>query len=406
MRRTGTGSAERGGEMRERLWTKDFILICAVNFFMFAGFFMLLPTLPIFVVDELGESESQAGLVVGVFTVAAVLTRPASGIWLDRWGRRHIMILSLALFAVASSSYLAAFSMVFLLLLRLFHGAVFGMSTTAAATAAADQVPSSRRGEGLGIFGISSMLAMILSPALGMALLQHGSYSLVFLVGAGLATLALLFALPIRHPEAQARSGEEGRGLKRWIEMRAVPYSVSLVGPAIVFGGVVSFISLYAIELGNPGMAGGYFVVYALALVLSRMVSGKIYDRKGPDSAVIPGFLLYLAGMVALGLADGPVLFYAGAGLIGFGYGAIQPSVQALVIAGVPAERRGAATATYLTAMDAGIGLGSFVLGLFVGWWGYRSMFLIGGLFVLASMFVYRWARTLSREREGERKTA
>ncbi|MEW9033895.1 MAG: MFS transporter, partial [Planifilum fimeticola] len=199
---------------------------------------------------------------------------------------------------------------------------------------------------------------------------------------------------------------EEGRGLKRWIEMRAVPYSVSLVGPAIVFGGVVSFISLYAIELGNPGMAGGYFVVYALALVLSRMVSGKIYDRKGPDYAVIPGFLLYLSGMVALGLADGPMLFYAGAGLIGFGYGAIQPSVQALVIAVVPAERRGAATATYLTAMDAGIGLGSFVLGLFVGWWGYRSMFLIGGLFVLASMFVYRWARTLPREGEGERNTA
>jgi MFS family permease len=110
--------------------------------------------------------------------------------------------------------------------------------------------------------------------------------------------------------------------------------------------------------------------------------------------------------MVALGLADGPVLFYAGAGLIGFGYGAIQPSVQALVIAEVPAERRGAATATYLTAMDAGIGLGSFVLGLFVGWWGYRSMFLIGGLFVLASLLVYRWARTPSREGEGERKAA
>lgn len=397
---------ERGGEMRERLWTKDFILICAVNFFMFAGFFMLLPTLPIYVVDELGGAAGQAGLIVGVFTVAAVLARPVSGIGLDRWGRRRLLILSLALFAAASSAYLAAFSLVFFLLLRLFHGAAFGMATTAAATVVADRVPPGRRGEGLGIFGVSSMVAMILSPALGMALVQHGSYPLLFLVGAGLAALALLFSLPIRHSGAEARSDGTERGLKRWLEMRAVPYSLSLVGPAIVFGGVISFISLYAVELGNPGMAGGYFVVYALALVLSRMVSGKIYDRRGPDSAVIPGFLLYLAGMAALGLADGPVLFYAGAGLIGFGYGAIQPSVQALVIAEVPAKRRGAATATYLIAMDAGIGLGSFVLGLFVGWWGYRSMFLIGGLFVLASLFVYRWARRLSREREGERKAA
>ncbi|MFS8514114.1 MAG: MFS transporter, partial [Planifilum fulgidum] len=96
--------------MRERLWTKDFILICAVNFFMFAGFFMLLPTLPIYVVDELGGAAGQAGLIVGVFTVAAVLARPVSGIGLDRWGRRRLLILSLALFAAASSAYLAAFS--------------------------------------------------------------------------------------------------------------------------------------------------------------------------------------------------------------------------------------------------------------------------------------------------------
>ena len=390
--------------MRERLWTKDFILICLVNFFMFVSFFILFPTLPIYVVEELGGMESQVGLIVGVFTVAAVLVRPASGLWLDQWGRKQIMLVSMILFAVASSAYMALSGMVFLLLLRLFHGAVFGISTTAAATVAADRVPSSRRGEGLGIFGISTMLAMTIGPALGMTLLEHGSYPLLFLTGAGLATVAFLLALLIRYPETEAHAGREERGLSKWIEMRAVPYSVSLVGPAIVFGGVISFISLYAIELGNPRMAGGYFVVYASALLLSRVVSGKVYDLKGPDYAVFPGFILYLAGLFALGFAEGPVLFYAGAGLIGFGFGAIQPSVQALIIEKVPAKRRGAATATYLVAWDAGIGLGSFVMGLFVGWWGYRSLFLTGGLFVLASMFAYRWARTLPRE--GEREAA
>ncbi len=392
--------------MKERLWTRDFLLLCVVNFFMFSGFFVLLPTLPIFVVEALGGREDQVGLIIGIFTVAAVLARPASGVWLDLWGRRRVMIWSLALFVMASSAYLAAFSLIFLLLLRFFHGAAFGMSTTAAATVVADRVPSSRRGEGLGIFGTSTMLAMTVGPALGMALLRHGSYSLLFLVGAGLAVLAFLLSFPIRYPVAEAPPEEEVRGFKRWIEVRAVPYSVSLVGPAIVYGGVVSFISLYAIELGNPQMAGGYFVVYALALVLSRVVSGKIYDRRGPDYAVLPGFLLYLLGLLALGFAGGPVLFYAGAGLIGFGYGAIQPSVQALVIGAVPAKRRGAATATYFIAMDAGIGLGSFILGLVAGWWGYRSIFLAGSLFVLASMAVYRWARGISRKEEGERKAA
>lgn len=391
--------------MEERLWSKDFILLCAVNFFMFAGFFVLLPTLPIYVVEELEGREDQVGLIIGVFTLTAVLVRLPSGIWLDQWGRKRIMILSLALFVVATSTYLAAFSLVFLLLLRLFHGAAFGISTTAVATVVADRLPLSRRGEGMGIFGTSSMLAMIVGPALGMALLQYGSYSLLFLAGTGLAILAFLFSHPIRYPIGESPPEKEKvRGLKRWIETRAVPYSVSLVGPAIVYGGVVSFISLYAIELGDPRMAGGYFVVYALTLVLSRVVSGKIYDRLGPDYAVLPGYLFYLAGLIALGFAEGPVLFYTGAGLIGLGYGAIQPSVQALIIGAVPAKRRGAATATYLIAIDTGIGLGSFVMGLVAGWWGYRSIFPAGGLFVLMSMIVYRWARILSRK--GERKTA
>mgnify|MGYP001954936607 CR=1 FL=1 len=216
MRSGNRVASKRSGKMEERLWSKDFILLCAVNFFMFAGFFVLLPTLPIYVVEELEGREDQVGLIIGVFTLTAVLVRLPSGIWLDQWGRKRIMILSLALFVVATSTYLAAFSLVFLLLLRLFHGAAFGISTTAVATVVADRLPLSRRGEGMGIFGTASMLAMIVGPALGMALLHAFAVRILFpsLSGryrVGNSGFPVFPPDPISHRRNALRTGESAR---------------------------------------------------------------------------------------------------------------------------------------------------------------------------------------------------
>ncbi|PTX59314.1 putative MFS family arabinose efflux permease [Melghirimyces profundicolus] len=392
--------------MKERLWTRDFILLGWVNLLMFGSFFFLLPTLPLYVTEELGGRENQVGLIIGVFAIAAIIARPWTGMLLDQWGRRKLMLVSLVLFVFATAGYFGAVTLILLLILRLVHGAIFGMASTASGTVAADLVPASRRGEGLGYFGTFIILAMVAGPSVGLKLADFG-YGYLFAGSLTTALLGLVLALFIRYP------GNSGTGRvdfrispnqwKQLIDKGSIPFAASLVGLAVIFGGITSFISLYAAELGDPGLAGGYFFVYALALVLARVVAGRVHDRWGPDTVVYPGLVFYAVGLIFLGLAEGMFLFYTAAAFIGLGYGSIQPSVQAIIIQQAPENRRGAATATFFMALDLGIGAGSFLLGFVSQWLGYRGMYLFCLLFALLSATQYWRARkgSLREERGG-----
>lgn len=380
--------------MSNKIWTKDFILLSFTNFCMFASFFFLLSSLPLFMVEELHAKEEQVGLIISVFTVAVVLMRPYAGMMLDQLGRRKVVLFSLVFFILATAGYFVVSSLLLLLILRIIHGAAFGISTTALGTVAADLVPAERRGEGLGYFGTLNMLAMVIGPALGLFVIQQYSSGWLFFICFLLVVIGWLLALFIRYPETgQARKAFRLSDWKMMIEPRAIPYSLPLIGLAVVFGGIVAFIPLYAAELGNANLAGGYYFVYALALVVARVISGKLFDQKGSDIVVYPGIIFYIAGLSCLGFAHGSVLFYLAGALIGFGYGSIQPSLQALVIQSVPEHRRGAATATFFIAVDVGIGLGAFLLGFVANWLGYRGMFLSTMLFVLISCMLYWKAR-------------
>jgi MFS family permease len=376
-------------------------LLSLSNFFLFTSFFLLLSALPLFAMRELHAREEQVGLIIGMFTVAAILLRPYAGMMLDRWGRRSVVLFSLFFFVMAVAGYFGVVSIAILFLLRLFHGATFGVTTTALGTVAADLVPDSRRGEGLGYFGMFNMLAMVMGPALGLMLIQHLSAGWLFGICLLLALVAWGLALGIRYPEPK----KEG-AVFRWsdwnkmIEKRAFPYSLPIVWLAVVFGGLVSFIPLYAQELGSADYASSFYMVYALALALARVIAGKAFDRKGPDVVVYPALFAYVAGLLCLGMAHGPLLFVVAGALIGIGYGSVQPCMQALVIREMPEERRGAATATFYIAVDAGIGLGSFLLGFPVVWWGYRGMFLALNLFVLLAGVLYTRVRLKGRMRE------
>ncbi len=390
--------------MEEKIWSKNFIILCLVNVILFAGFFFLMPTLPLFLVEELGGREDQVGLVVGIFTLSAVLVRPITGLLLDHLGRRRMMLFSLLMYVLAVTGYLAASSIMLLLLLRLLHGAAFGMVTTGTGTVVADMVPERRRGEGLGYYGSFSIFAMVLGPIIGLFIAQQWSYSIMFMVCTGLSLVALALSLAVRYPkDDRENKGSLFASLREWqnlFELRAVPYSIVVMGLAATFGGVVSYISLYAVQLGDGDMAGWYFFVYALALVTSRLFSGRIHDRKGPDLVVYPGLALYLLGVIMLGAAGGPVLFYMAAIFIGFGYGSIQPSLQAMVIQRAP-DRRGAATATFFTGIDIGIGFGAFILGFVAAQWGYSIMYYSCSFLVIISGIFYWWARK-SRSRQEE----
>lgn len=397
-----------------QLWSNRFILLCTINFLLFMGFFFLLPTLPVYLVNVLGAREDQVGLIIGTFTIAAILARPFTGYWMDRGNQKVLYFVGILIFLIATAGYMIAQTVLLLLILRLIHGFGFGMSTTAGGTMAAEWIPANRRGEGIGYFGTFIMLAMSVGPLIGVIIAEQLSYNLMFIICTLLAGAAMILSLFLSSPKSDTEQPPKGTerqfsfkskdDIKYWFntlfEAKAIPIALSMMMIAVVFGGVVSFIALYAVEIGDAKMAGIYFGLYAIALIATRPFAGRWFDEKGPFSIVAVGSLLYFIGVIMLGLANGPVLFYLAAIVIGIGYGSLQPSYQALVIQEAAANRRGAATATFFTSFDIGVGFGAFILGALIPLIGYSWMFLISSLFLIFSFLIfYRfWRKKQQKE--------
>ena len=186
----------------EKIWTKDFVLVCLANFFIFLGFQMTLPTLPLFI-KELGGSDQLIGVIVGVFTFSALLFRPYAGHALETKGRQFVYMLGLSIFVLSVGSFAFITSIGFLILMRIVQGIGWGFSTTATGTIATDLIPPRRRGEGMGYFGLSGNLALAFGPALGLTLAGVISFTSLFLICAGSGLVAVCLSSVIRYKKVE-----------------------------------------------------------------------------------------------------------------------------------------------------------------------------------------------------------
>lgn len=370
-----------------KIWTKDFILICTANFFIFLGFQMTLPTIPLFI-EELGGSDRLIGLVVGIFTFAALFLRPIAGHALESKGRALVYLTGLAIFVLSVGSYAFTLSIAFLFIMRIIQGAGWGFSTTASGTIATDLIPVQKRGEGLGYFGLSGNLAMAIGPSLGLILAEKLSFNLLFLICALFGLIALLLSLMIKYKKVEHH--EKTLTVKKldFYEKSAVKPSWLMMFITVTFGGIATFLPLYSIENGVTGIQL-YFLLYALALMLTRTFSGKLYDKKGHRAVFIPGALLILSAMLLLSWLPNNAVLFTAAILYGTGFGMIQPALQAWSVAQAPANRRGMANATFFSFFDLGIGMGAILFGLIGHSFGYSFIYLASALSIFFSILSY-----------------
>lgn len=370
----------------ERIWTKDFILICLANFFIFFGFQMTLPTLPLFV-EHLGGNDQLIGWVVGIFTLSALIIRPYSGHLLESKGRAFVYITGLFIFIISVGSYIFAASFIFLFIMRFIQGIGWGLSTTASGTIAADIVPASRRGEGLGYYGLSGNIALALGPSLGLILVDWVNFGQLFFICAFMGVISLVLAIPIRYVKP-----EQGKVATkpRWdfYEKSALKPSILLFFITFTFGAIPSFLPLYTNEKEIEGIQV-YFVIYALSLMLTRTFAGMVYDHKGHRAVFLPGAILIIIAMLLLYWLPNSYALYSAAFLYGFGFGIIQPGMQAWAIDSADKRRRGMATATFFSCFDLGIGLGSVVFGQIAHIFNYQTIFLVSAGSVMLSILYY-----------------
>lgn len=379
---------------KQNLWTKDFLLIMCANLFIFLGFQMLLPVLPVYA-TSLGGSDASAGLVIGVFTLSAVIIRPLAGRWLDQFGRKGVYLSGLVLFVLAIVSYHWTSTIFLLLLLRFIHGFGWGASSTASGTIATDIIPKSRMGEGMGFFGLTNSLSMALAPALGLSLMSHSGFSAVFNVSIAFALVALFIALFINYEKPHTKAPSKNHN---YFEKAAILPGIIIFFITMTYGAVVTFISLYAAQRGIQNI-GLFFTVYAIALMISRPFFGRIADTKGYAAAVLPGILGVLVTMLCLYFAQSMSAFLIAAFIYGLGFGAIQPSLQAMAVHNIPTFRRGAANGTFMMGFDLGIGAGAALWGAVAEITGYQLIYFWAMLPAGVALILYlKLGRHLKKE--------
>lgn len=365
--------------------------------FLFTGFYLLLPTLPLYV-KQLSGSESQVGLAVGVFTLSAVVLRPIIGGLLDRYGRRLFIVWGLLFFTVSIFLYDWVGSIVVLIALRILHGMSWAASTTAVGTAITDIIPASRRGEGMGWFGMVMTVAMAIGPLLGTWIIQHDSFHSLFLTSTALSVVALLLAMATKLPfQLKTETGKI-----EFVEKSVFPVIAALFFLTVSYGGITTFLPLFAESIQVN--AGTFFLVYAVSLTLVRPVAGKLSDRIGEVFVIVPALLVTVLALLVLSFSNGLIGVVVSAVLYGIGFGSVQPTLQAATLRLARPERRGVANASFFTAFDLGIGLGSIVLGWVSQYTGYQVLFTVCAGSVAVAIFIFTvFASRLLRDRDAEK---
>lgn len=372
-------------KIRQPIWTKDFISITIINLVLFFGFQMLLPTLPIYV-KSIGGMDSVIGWIAGFSTIASLIIRPFSGLALDKFGRKGIFLTGIGVIIVVTLTYMWFPVVGIILAIRFLHGIGWGMASTASSTIATDVIPKERFGEGMGFFGLSSSIAMALAPGIGLTVMSKYHIEGLALLSAGFAAIALILSLFLHYRYVERLSE---------IKRTSSPYERSAIRPTVImffvsasYGSITGFISLYAVEQ-SIGSIGVFFIIFALSMLITRPIFGKIIDCKGFNAAVYPGLILLIFAMLLLYLAASLALFLCAALFYGVGFGAVQSSLQTMSVAQAPKARLGAANATFFTGFDGGIGFGSIIAGITASALGYSKMYLVFSLFLIAAGLLY-----------------
>ncbi|NWO12219.1 MFS transporter [Virgibacillus sp.] len=377
-----------------KIWTKDFISISLTQFLIFIAFYTLLTTLPIFVVQNLHGNEAEAGLVVTSMLIAAIIIRPFSALLLQKTGKKRGLILSVVMFVAITFLYMFIESFIPLLIVRFLHGLAFGVVTTATGAIAADIIPASRRGAGLGYFAMAMNLAVVVGPFIGLTVLQYTSFQQLFLLLSIIMLVTIIHATMIQIDETGVKPNVQEK--QKWtvhdfIETRALPIAFICSLIALAYSSVMSFISVYSNVLGLTSTAGYFFVVFAAVMITSRPYLGRTFDVKGPKYVIIPCLFIFSLGLIALSITHSSWMLLTSAALIGLGFGTLLPSFQTMAVQAAPKHRSAHATSTFFILYDGGMALGSFVWGIIISYFGFSNLYLLNAVIVLAVILLFRY---------------
>jgi MFS family permease len=357
---------------RPPLVTRKLLLLCTASFFQMFSFQLLLPVVPLYLLD-IGGTESQVGLIFGITAGSALLLRPLTGWIADRYGRKPLFLAGNIGFLISMALYPLARSLVPLLAVRSFQGAGLSATSTAGSTMVADLAPPTRRAEAMGIYGVAINVASALAPLLGATLAIGIGFNAVFLVGGLTAATGIFFSWMLREPSRPQDASPPHFILVSRDALFPAAIALCVFVP---IGVVLSYVAVFADRegLGNPGL---FFLPYSVTLVFVRLLAGRVSDRYGRVTVLFPALIALIAALVVISTAEHVLVLLLGAVLLGIGFGIAHPTILAMAVDRAPAGRQGASMSTLIGSFDLGIGGGSALAGVLVATAGLRGVFLL-----------------------------
>lgn len=333
----------------QKLWTKSFILACIANLLTGIAFYQISVTLPFFIIEYFKVSEAKMSLVLSSYVLSALLIRFVSGYLVDNFSRKKVYIISFIIFVSLFFGYTITSGILFLFVLRIFHGMAWGVITTSANTLTIDLLPVNKRGQGIGYYGLMSTLAMSIGPIIGMYIYDHYNFDLIFYSAILFGVIGILLAIFIDEPKNVLINKESKSpiDINQFILVNAIPIAINVLLIEVTYGALYTFGVMYGKFLKIEG-ASYLFLSIAIGIASSRIFSGKLIDKGWINQINLLGLLSITIGYFFIAFPNFDFFYFIGSYLIGLGFGVSIPAFQTQFMNMTEPEKRGAANSTFL----------------------------------------------------------
>ncbi|MDE6267310.1 MAG: MFS transporter [Muribaculaceae bacterium] len=389
----------------EKLWNSNYLKVLTCNFLLFFAFYLLTPLLPIYLDAQFHADKDVIGLVLSGYVVATLLVRPFSGFIVDSFNRRKVLTICFFIFFIVFAGYIGAGTLLMFAIVRTVHGVPFGASTVANSTVAIDVLPSSRRNEGIGFYGLSNNLAMAIAPSTGIWIYSlTDNFTLLFWISLAIAMVGFLFTTWVKIPQREIVANKPVMSLDHFFLSRAWLMAVNISLFGLCWGVLGNYVAIYGQEmLDITDGTGMFFMILSGGLMAARVI-GRRQLRSGQiTQSCTVGVALSSIGytLFAMSMYLGAWSYYLSALFVGLGNGQMYPAFLNMFIQVARHDQRGTANSSILISWDLGMGLGILLGGFVAQYTGYVTAFIMVACVQVAGsvLFVVSTARFFGKRK-------
>lgn len=365
----------------ERLWNREYVKVMICNFLTFFAFYLLTPLLPIYLDEQFHADKDMIGLVLSGYVVATLLIRPFSGFVVDSFNRKKVLTICFFAFFIVFAGYVGAGTLLMFAIVRTMHGIPFGATTVANSTVAIDVLPSSRRNEGLGFYGLSNNIAMAIAPTAGIYIYSlTNNFALLFWISFFVALAGYIVSTRVKIPKREIIANKPKLSLDHFFLGRAWLLALNIMLFGLCWGLLSNYVAIYGKEkLNITDGTGIFFMILAAALVIARIVGRKQLRQNHLTQNCTLGVILSSIGYVLFAMSGvwGVWCYYASAMFIGLGNGQMYPAFLNMFVRMARHDQRGTANSSILISWDFGMGLGILVGGVIAEYIGFTEAFAV-----------------------------